>query len=188
MNMFNRLAGLLLAVGLLLPVSVQAADDAALWQAAREGKAIIFMRHAMAPGIGDPAGFDVSDCTTQRILNDVGRDQSRRIGDHIRAAGITQATVYSSAWCRCWETAELLGLGEVENLPALNSVFLRPERRDPQTSDLRDWLVQWRGDGPLVLVSHRTNVRALTGVNLASGEMLFMRVAKDGKIEVLGTI
>lgn len=187
--MFNRLAGVLLAIGLWLPVGTQAADDAALWQAAREGKAIIFMRHALAPGIGDPAGFDVNDCSTQRILNDVGRDQSRRIGDRIRAAGIEQATVYSSAWCRCWETAELLALGKVENLPPLNSVFQRPERRDPQTNALRAWLAtDWNGEGTLVLVSHRTNVRALTGVNLASGEMLFMRVAKDGKIEVLGTI
>ena len=81
MNMFHRLAVLLFAVGLWLPVGVQAADDAALWQAAREGKAIIFMRHALAPGVGDPANFDVTDCTTQRNLDAAGRAQSREIGE-----------------------------------------------------------------------------------------------------------
>lgn len=73
-------------------------------------------------------------------------------------------------------------------LPALNSFFRAWERQEAQTNDLRTWLTQWDGDGPLVLVSHQVNIRALTGLSTRSGEMLFMRVAKDGKIEVLGAI
>ncbi|WP_281019689.1 MULTISPECIES: histidine phosphatase family protein [unclassified Minwuia] len=188
MNMFNRLAALLLAVGLTLPLGARAADEAALWQAAREGEAIIIMRHALAPGVGDPAEFDVTDCTTQRNLDAAGRAQSRGIGERFRAAGISSATVYSSAWCRCRETAELLGLGDVTILPALNSFFREWERQEAQIDDLRAWLTEWEGDGPLVLVSHQVNIRALTGQSTRSGEMLFMRVAKDGTIEVLGSI
>lgn len=188
MNMLNRLVGILLAVGLWLPLGAQAADDAALWQAAREGKTVILMRHALAPGVGDPAGFDVNDCSTQRNLDAAGRAQSRGIGERFRAAGISSATVYTSAWCRCRETAELLGLGEVTVLPALNSFFRAWEKQEAQTSDLRVWLTERDGDGPLVLVSHQVNIRALTGLGTRSGEMLFMRVAKDGTIEVLGSI
>jgi len=188
MNMFNRLAALLLAVGLTLPLGARAADETALWQAARAGEAIIIMRHALAPGVGDPANFDVTDCTTQRNLDAAGRAQSREIGERFRAAGIASAAVHSSAWCRCRETAQLLGLGAVTTLPALNSFFRAWERQEAQTNDLRTWLTQWDGDGPLVLVSHQVNIRALTGLSTRSGEMLFMRVAKDGKIEVLGAI
>jgi len=188
MNMFHRLAALLFAVGLTLPLGARAADEAALWQAASDGEAIVIMRHALAPGVGDPANFDVTDCTTQRNLDVAGRAQSREIGERFRVAGIASAAVYSSAWCRCRETAQLLGLGDVTTLPALNSFFRAWERQEAQTNDLRAWLTQWGGDGPLVLVSHQVNIRALTGLSTRSGEMLFMRIAKDGAVEVLGAI
>ena len=188
MTMINRLAALLFAVGLLLPLPVLAVDDAALWKAARDGEAVIIMRHALAPGIGDPASFDVNDCTTQRNLDETGRAQARGLGDRFRAAGISSAAVFTSAWCRCRETADLLGLGPVQTLPPLNSFFRQWEREQAQTAALRDWLVARAGDGPLVLVSHQVNISALTDVSTRSGEMLFMRVARDGTIEVLGSI
>ncbi len=188
MRWFQRAGALLLLNVLAITAPAYAADEAELWQAARDGRAVIFMRHALAPGTGDPAGFDVSDCATQRILNDTGRDEARALGDRLRANGLAQAEVLSSAWCRCWETAELLGVGAVANLQPLNSVYLRPERREPQTASLRSWLMKWPGDRPLILVSHRTNVRALTGRNISTGEMVFMTVGPDGAINVLGTL
>ncbi|MDF1719618.1 MAG: hypothetical protein P1U65_02990 [Minwuia sp.] len=193
MTWFGRVGALLL-LGIFASVSfvgssqANTATEAELWQAVRDGRAVILMRHALAPGTGDPAGFDVNECVTQRNLSDFGRDEARAIGDRLRANGLGQAVVRSSAWCRCWETAELLGVGQVENLQPLDSVYSRPERREPQTAALRSWLVDWQGDQPLIMVSHRTNVRALTGINISTGEMVFMTIGADGDVTVLGTL
>ena len=84
------------------------------------GGHILMIRHALAPGTGDPANFQIGDCSTQRNLDDRGRDQARAIGDWLRSKGITSARIYSSQWCRCLETAKLLKLGPVAELPALN--------------------------------------------------------------------
>ena len=95
------------------------------------------MRHATAPGTGDPAEFQLDDCATQRNLSAVGREQARATGARLRAAGITSAEVYSSQWCRCLETARLLGLGEVLELPALNSFFGERARAAEQSAGSR---------------------------------------------------
>lgn len=188
MNWFHRALGLVL-LGLCMGATpAMAADEAELWQAARDGRAVIFMRHALAPGTGDPDGFDINACATQRTLSDRGRNEARALGDRLRANGLGQAFVLSSAWCRCWETAELMDVGEVRNLQPLNSVYRWPERREPQTESLRSWLVDWPGEQPLIMVSHRTNVRALTGRNISTGEMVFMTIGPDGEITVLGTL
>ena len=102
---------------------------ATTWQALQRGEAVALIRHAIAPGTGDPPGFLLRDCSTQRNLSKEGRIQARRIGDFFRAQGIKEALVYSSQWCRCLETARLLGFGPVQELPALNSFFEEPARR-----------------------------------------------------------
>ena len=84
---------------------------------------IVMMRHALAPGTGDPSNFALGDCATQRNLSEAGRRQARRTGQFLREAGVRAARVLSSQWCRCLETARLLDLGPVEPLPALNSFF-----------------------------------------------------------------
>jgi broad specificity phosphatase PhoE len=146
------------------------------------------MRHARAPGTGDPTNFDLNDCATQRNLSEDGRRQAVEIGARFRDHDIARAAVYSSAWCRCRETADLLGLGTVETLPALNSFFGRWDRRDPQTAATLAWLAAYEGDGPLVLVTHQVNIRALTGAGTRSGEMVVARRAPDGEIVVLGRL
>lgn len=163
-------------------------DEAALWDALRTGKAFAIMRHALAPGTGDPANFAVEDCATQRNLNDVGRDQARRIGDRFRANGITDANVLSSQWCRCLETAELLGLGTVQAFPTINSFFRDRENRDPQTRALRDYLGTTEMTKPLVLVTHQVNITALLNIFPRSGETLVVRPASDGTMTVLGSL
>ncbi len=177
------------AVGLLcVAPRLSAEEDIALWSALRSGGHVALLRHAIAPGTGDPPEFTLHDCGTQRNLSDEGRDQAARIGARFRANGIQTARVYSSQWCRCLETARLLELGPVEELPILNSFFGRYERRARQTRALEEWLTGRDLDEPFVLVTHQVNITALTKVYPASGELVVIHRSDDGEISVLGTI
>jgi phosphohistidine phosphatase SixA len=98
------------------------------------------------------------------------------------------ARVFSSQWCRCRETAELLELGPVNELPALNSFYQRPENRKPQTEALREWLEKQDLSSVHVLVTHQVNITALTGVFPSSGELVIVRAPGNGDITVIGTI
>tara|TARA_R110002110_G_scaffold7770_9_gene39295 strand:+ start:5532 stop:6161 length:630 start_codon:yes stop_codon:yes gene_type:complete len=170
----------------------QSQKNAGLWEAVRTGGAFAMMRHALAPGTGDPQSVVIGDCTTQRNLSDAGRAQARRIGAAFRQNGIDAARVYTSEWCRCAETARLLGIGPVESLSALNSFFADRGREAGQTAALVAWLGRddpARNAGtPLVLVTHQVNITALTGVYPRSGEIVVARRAAEGKIEVLGRL
>ena len=166
----------------------EARDEGALFEALRKGEAFAILRHALAPGTSDPPGFDLADCATQRNLSPEGRRQAAEIGAHFRAGGIATAEVFSSAWCRCRDTAELLELGPVREMPQLNSFFEEPERSEAQTAALKDWLVKHTASTPLVLVTHQVNIRALAGVPTSSGEVVVARLAPDGTVSVLGTL
>ena len=168
--------------------SSTAADDARLWTAIKNGEAFAIMRHALAPGTGDPENFSVTDCATQRNLSKEGRDQARMIGHRFRAQGITAAELFSSEWCRCRETAKLLDLGEVRTLPSLNSFYESIGRREDQTSALKKWLIDQKGTKPLILVSHQVNITALTGAPTSSGEAVVAQIDKSGRVVVLGTL
>lgn len=168
--------------------SASAAQEAALWQALASPGHVALLRHAIAPGVGDPSEFALGDCARQRNLSSEGRRQAQRIGARFRKNGLEAARIFSSQWCRCLETARLLGLGAVTELPVLNSFFQRPERGNRQTRALEAWLADQDLDGPLVLVTHQVNITALTGVNPASGELVVIRRSKDGKISTLGSI
>jgi len=163
-------------------------DEATLWSAVGEGRAFAIMRHALAPGFSDPANFKVDDCSTQRNLNETGRDQARAIGQRFRDNGIVSARVMTSQWCRCRDTAERLGLGPVEELPALNSFFEHRGRRGQQTANLKAWLAETPRDTPLVLVTHQVNISALTGRGTSSGETVVAALNDDGTVAVLGSI
>lgn len=166
------------------------ADEAALWTALKEGRAFAMMRHALAPGYSDPDGFKLGDCRTQRNLSDQGRAQARATGARFRQAGIASAQVLTSQWCRCRETAALLGIGPVRDLPPLNSFFEHDERRQPQTDALKAWLAANppRNGAPLVLVTHQVNISALTGVGTGSGEIVVVRMRDNGRVEVMGRL
>lgn len=173
---------LLACLGLLLPIAAACAetDEAALWAALREGGHVALMRHAIAPGVGDPAGFRLDDCTTQRKLSAQGRAQARAIGERFRANGIATAAVFSSQWCRCLDTARELALGEVAAFPGLNSFFADRGEEARHTAAVRA-LIRERAHSPLplVLVTHQVNITALTGVFPASGEIIVLRVDGD---------
>lgn len=171
----------------VLPTDARAQDTAALWQALRGGGHVALMRHALAPGTGDPADFSLDDCATQRNLSAEGRRQAVRIGEAFRRNGIERARVFSSQWCRCRETARLIDLGTVAPLPALNSFFQQWEHRDSRTQALRQWLATQDLSTPMVLVTHQVNITALTGRGAASGEIVVVAVG-DGGVEALGGI
>jgi phosphohistidine phosphatase SixA len=143
---------------------------------------IVLMRHAEAPGVGDPPNFQLRDCATQRNLDANGREQARRAGDLLRNLAVQPVAVYSSQWCRCQETARLLDIGPVQELPALNSFFDRREEQEAQIASLRKFLAGLPADGmPVVLVTHQVVVTALTGVYPASGESVFLRANGTGQ-------
>lgn len=182
-----RLAAGILAIAISFSTPAQS-NEKEVWQALKSGEYIAMMRHALAPGTGDPGHFRLGDCTTQRNLNDGGRQQAIAIGQAFQANGITQARVRTSQWCRCRETARLLDLGEPVDLPALNSFFQDRSNGSAQTSETREWLLTRSAGIPLVLVTHQVNITALTGIYPSSGEMVVFRLAADGTVDVIGTI
>ncbi len=179
---------LLIAACLSIFLGVAKADEDELWTALREGTAFGMMRHALAPGFGDPENFKVDDCTTQRNLSDEGRKQAQEIGQRFRDRGIKRLTLFSSAWCRCRETAELLDLGPVTTLDSLNSFFQARENREPQTAALKTWLAANSFDTPVILVTHQVNISALTGEYADSGDIIIMRREKSGALKFLGKL
>ena len=155
-----------------------AADHAAALAAIRQGGVVVVMRHAVAPGTFDPEGFTLGDCRTQRNLDDAGRAQARRIGDWFRAHALAPATVRSSQWCRCRDTARL-AFGSAVDWPALNSQIRSGP--DPETAEaLRAALAQLPRGGFEVWVTHQVNINHLAGEATASGEAVVLRPADPG--------
>lgn len=172
---------LILAAAILLPLPATAND----WLALRAPGAFAIMRHALAPGTGDPPGFAIGDCTTQRNLDENGREQARRIGTAFKERGLAFDVVLTSQWCRCRETAELLDIGPVEEASALNSFFGDYARRDAQTAAALDLIKT--SEKRMFLVTHQVNISALTGKATRSGEVLVVR--PDGeRLIVIGEI
>jgi broad specificity phosphatase PhoE len=146
------------------------------WQALQEGGAVALLRHAHAPGTGDPPEFRLGDCSTQRNLSSEGREQARRIGEQFQANHIPIERVLSSEWCRCLETARLAFGDRVEPVAALNSFFSTQDAEGAQTRAVRALVEGWRAQsGVLVLVTHQVNITALTGLYPAEGEILVLK-------------
>ncbi|HZH53054.1 MAG TPA: histidine phosphatase family protein [Microvirga sp.] len=152
----------------------------AAWQALRTGGTVALLRHARAPGTGDPAGFRLDDCSSQRNLSEEGRRQSRGIGAQFRTRGVVVERVLSSRWCRSLETARLAFGSKVEPYPPLDSFFSTRDGSDRQTQEVHRLIEGWRGSGVLVLVTHQVNITALTGVFPAEGEILVLRPRAGG--------
>ena len=156
-------------------------DQAALVRLA-DGGHVLMIRHALAPGTGDPPGFRLDDCSTQRNLDATGRSQARAIGAWLKARGITSARVYSSQWCRCLETARLLDLGAVTELPALNSFYQRADTREANLQALRQFLASRPAAAgePVILVTHQVTISAITGSWTGSGEGVVIELDAAG--------
>lgn len=173
---------------LLLGLAPVAADKTAAWQALSQPGHALLMRHANAPGTGDPADFTLGDCSTQRNLDQRGREQARQLGARLRENGVVDRQVFTSRWCRGRETAELLDVGPVEPLTGLNSFFGDRFTEDEIMPQLRAFLRDNALDPPPVLVTHQVNISALADVFAREGEIMVISVADDGSVEVVGRI
>lgn len=149
---------------------------------------VVLLRHALAPGTGDPPGFRVEDCTTQRNLSGAGRQVAREIGQAFRQRGVRVDRVLSSQWCRCLETAELMDLGTVEPFTPLNSFFRDRRTADSQTAAVEAFLRQQPPQGVVVMVTHQVNITALTGIFPPSGQGVVVAVGGDQSLETIGTL
>lgn len=164
------------------------AETVPLEELARPGR-LLMLRHANAPGIGDPPAFKLDDCSTQRNLDDAGRAQATALGARLASAGIRSARVYSSQWCRCLETARLLRLGPVTALPALNSFYGRSQQRGTTLAALRDFLGRLPTEGrPVVLVTHQVTIAAFTGEGTDSGAGSLFQLNGSGAPHLIGSI
>ena len=161
--MSDRVAFAALAVLLLATPGPAAADPERAWAALVKGGHVALIRHGNAPpGYGgDPPGFKIEDCATQRNLDELGREQARAVGEAFRTHGVRVDRVVSSPWCRCLDSARLMALGPVES-----AWSLVPDRQGADSVRLRELkalVSAWRGPGTLVLVTHALTVRPLTG-------------------------
>lgn len=186
--MMAWMLGLALAVFITGSLTAHAGKATGMWQALRMPGHFAMLRHALAPGTGDPANFTLDDCSTQRNLSDVGRAQAVRIGRRLRQNGIERADLFTSQWCRCRETAAGLDLGPVRDLPALNSFYEQPDQRAPRMKALRQWLAARKLEKPTILVTHQVTISALTGVYPSSGELVVVRRDRSGEFTVVGTV
>ena len=134
---------------------------------------VVFMRHALAPGNGDPNNFDLNDCATQRNLDDDGRQQAKLIGKKLRGQRVVFSKIYSSEWCRCKETAELLDMGKVIPFQALNSFYEHYFSQDELLPLLENALFEIEpGDAPILMVTHFVTIAAVTGRSVSSGDLV----------------
>ena len=154
-------------------------------EALKKSDAVLLMRHALAPGIGDPAGYKLQDCKSQRNLDATGRAQAQKTGQWLKAQGVGNALVFTSAWCRCKETAENLAFGTPVLEPSLNS-FFDDMRQGPQSNvNLQKFIVgqlKSKGDKALILVTHHVNIAEFTRENVGSGDMVLAKVNSAGKL------
>ncbi len=171
----------LLLFVLFLGLAPVAGADEALWTLLRGGGQVLFIRHASTvPGVGDPEGFRLEDCATQRNLSEEGRAEARHLGESMRRHAVPVERVVSSPWCRCVETAAL-AFGRVdEKWPALSNLFGRSANAEAQVKAMRPRIAAYRGRGNLVLVSHGSTALALAGVSPQQGEVIVLTPSRGG--------
>jgi phosphohistidine phosphatase SixA len=184
--MLRRTTFAMIALAFAALPQAAAASEAAAWDALRSG-AVALIRHANAPGTGDPPGMRLGNCATQRNLDDRGRAQAARIGARFAERGVAVAAVLTSQWCRAIDTAALAFPGESRTEPAFSSFFDDRRREPAQSREARRILSEPRGDGALVVITHQVNITALTGVVPASGEAVVVRMREDRPV-IIGRI
>jgi len=184
--MKNKIISLILKLFLFCIITLQLNASEQAWDLAQEGNKIILIRHSLAPGGGDPAGFKVDDCKTQRNLSKKGINQSKKIGKLFIKNKVPIDQVLSSQWCRCKDTAKF-AFGKYNEFKALNSTFQSPfdKNEGKQLKELYNYVKKWNGNGKnLVLITHYSIITSVTNAVPSSGEI----VVADKNFEVLGTI
>lgn len=157
----------------------------------REGNHVLLMRHALAPGTGDPENFRVDDCSTQRNLNDAGRADAKRIGQTLRREAIPISRIYASRWCRALETAHLMNLGSVAVMPdALDSFFAQRGEQKPSTAALRKLIENQPRDGTnTIMISHQVNITAISGLHTSPSDIIVIPAGvRFGFADIVGRL
>ena len=148
---------------------------------------VIFMRHALAPGFGDPHNFIKEDCSTQRNLNNKGRLQARLIGSYLKASDIKFSEILTSEWCRCIDTIKELNLGKWETFSGLNSFFQGHEKKVQVMNKLQKKLDSLDNSDLVLFVTHQVVITEQTGVAPSSGEMvLYNSITKEKARYIVG--
>ena len=166
-------------------------DEATVWKRLREGGNVILARHASTePGLGDPPGFKLGECATQRNLSEAGRAESRRLGERLLAQRVLIGKVYTSPWCRCRETA-MLAFGRAEDWEPLSSFFDFPNREADYVESVKKRIAGYsrlpRGPN-IVMVTHNVNIAALTRLSVAQAEMVVVRPDGCCGLRVVGRL
>ena len=176
-----RVAILVLFLGLCAAAEIAIGNEATdAVNALRAGGHVALMRHADAPGgVGDPPGFRVEDCATQRNLSPKGRADAEKIGAQLKQEGIVFEKIVSSPWCRCIDTAKLMNLGAVETDATFGNVVVLRDQREALAAGGRALIAKWTARGNLLVVTHGANIFAMTGVSPASGEIVVVKGGSD---------
>ena len=175
----------LLILFISINTSIKADSKKTIIDELQQGGKLIFIRHAYAPGGGDPDNFNINDCSTQRNLNDKGKDQSKKIGNFFRENNILLENIYSSEWCRCKETA-LIAFKNFEKKSFLNSFFSQKfaKNKNNQIKELKKFIKDWNGKQNLVFVTHYVVISEILNYASSSGEI----VIANKKFKIIDTI
>ena len=178
--MGDRFALVALVVSLLIAPAAAADEASDAWAALAKGGHVVLIRHGNAPPGrgGDPPGFKIDDCSTQRNLDELGREEARELGVALRKHGVRVDRTLSSPWCRCLETARLMAVGEVESSWALVP-DMNPNSK-VRLGELKALVSSWSGPGTLVLVTHALTIRPLVGFLPLQAETVVVRPMTDG--------
>ena len=188
-SLLRLVLGALVLLGAALANGAVAMADG--WAVLKQPGHVVFMRHSDAPGsggYGDPPGYRLDDCATQRNLSEEGRAHARRTGEAFRRNGIGFDRVLTSPWCRCKETAELAIGKAAEVFTPLSNLVGRGEHREPQVKALKAYLAGLDGKTRVLLVTHGIVINALTGIQPASGEMVIVKPGPGGEPKVAGRL
>ena len=181
--MFKRII-IIFFVG-ILNINNNAFSDDKILKSLKEGKKLVFIRHAIAPGNGDPNNFDINDCSTQRNLNENGIEESKKIGLFFKNNKIKIDKVLSSQWCRCKDTAKY-AFKNFKTFDALNSFYDEKfaANEAKQIKDLKNYIKRWNSDKNLVLITHFVVISSILNTGASSGEIII----SDKNFNIVGSI
>jgi len=177
------------ALVLLAGLAAPALANDALWALLAKGGQVVLIRHGLTtPGVGDPPGFTLADCRTQRNLVEAGRREAQRLGAALRAHSVPVARVLSSPWCRCIETSRLVFGSDPTVDDALGNLFDHSQNRDRQVAAFRKLVANAPKQGNLMLVTHGSTTAAFTGINQGTAEMVIVTPEGGERYSVAGRL
>ena len=174
---------IIILISLTIPIKADLNKN--LLNQLEEGEKLIFIRHAYAPGSGDPSNFNLNDCSTQRNLSKEGRKQSKYIGEFFRKNNIKIDKVLSSEWCRCKETAKI-AFEDFSTNSFLNSFYSSKyaKNKNKQIKALNNYIKKFKSDKNLILITHYVLISEVLNYAPSSGEI----VVSDRNFNMIGSI